>query len=231
MENPSQIEAIEASFNNYTQVNQTLVKHFGDANPGFIFGYISSQAKYYRELNQLDDQGYFWCKADKIQEKFGMSRKVQDNIIKKLESINLISVINKTVQGSFNPAQIRHFKINYTVVYNFINGIKEVVEPTKVETLPFDLLEIKNALKDLITSKGAKFYSTTDEEEVLKVARSTGFTKEIHIPLLAVRIKKWNRCTYNCKYLVTSLMANFQEVQSNQTTLKPKQKYTPLLVA
>jgi len=221
MEITSYITDVEKSFSNFTMVNNSIVKHFGDFNAAGILGYIISEAKHMRSLSKLDSQGYFWCKADKLEDKFGLSRKVQDKLIKRLKEANFIEAQTKKVEGSTNDAKIRHFKVNYTAIYNFVKDIKEAAKPVEVETLPEDLAEIKNTLKAFVISKGARFNTTKEDEAILKIARMSGFTEQISIPAIAERIKKYTNASFTCKYLIKTLVSNFDDIYNNlnqQTT-------------
>jgi len=231
MDNLKHVTDVEKAFSNFVMVNKTIVKHFGDFNTAGILGYLIAENQGLHKSNRLDSQGYFWCKADKLEENFGLSRRVQDPIIKKLKEAGLISVETKQVEGSSNAAKIRHFKINHTAIYNLVNGIKEAAKPVVVEDLPDDLAAIRNTLKAFVESKGATFVSTHEDEVVLRIARLTGFSKEISIPKLLERIKKYTNASFNCKYLIKTLVLNFDDLYLHATTPKIKPIHEPLLVA
>src|SRR4051812_38270466 len=100
MDNAKYKIEVRSAFKNFVMVNETLVKHFKDANPALVLGYFISEDKLLEENKKLDKYGYFYCKADKLEAKFGFSRKVQENLIKKLVDAELVEIVNKRVSGS-----------------------------------------------------------------------------------------------------------------------------------
>jgi len=212
MDTNKHIDAVEKAFSDFTMINNALWQYFeGDATPAALFGYLTSEAKFIRETKRLDSHGYFWCKADKLQEKTHMSRRVQDSVVKKLVAANLIDVHTKPIEGSTAISKVRHFKINYEVVYNIVNGIKDTAKPVVIEDLPEDLAAIRNDLRALTEAKGAKFYHTKEDEQILRVARNHGYTREISLMLISERVTFTNR-KHCSKYLIKSIIPDLDNI-------------------
>ena len=133
-------EAVRASFNNYVMVNQTLVKHFKDANPALLLGYLIQEECFLESQDKLDQYGYFYCKTQKLEDKYGFSYKVQDRILDSLVENQLVQVVVKRMAAKFQGslrAQIRPANSNHDQhlalpLYPFGSGFDALVFGTVV---------------------------------------------------------------------------------------------------
>ena len=91
----------------YIVVSKELAKEIG-LNETIILAELISQYQYFKDKGELDEQGYFYCTIDKMENNTTLDREKQDKAIKNLINRNLIKKERKGL-----PAK-RYFKINET---------------------------------------------------------------------------------------------------------------------
>lgn len=128
-------QAVRTAFNNFIPVNQSLVKHFKDANAALLMGYFINEEDYLEKQNKLDQYGFFYCTTKKIVDKYGLSYKRQDRIIDMLVKEDLIICLNKRIEGSDSLSKVKHFKIMHKNVSDLVTGSGISLEP-EVSNLP-----------------------------------------------------------------------------------------------
>ena len=208
-------QAVRAAFNNFVMVNQTLVKHFKDANPALLLGYLISEDTYHERERKLDQYGYFYCKTNKLEEKYGFSYKVQDKLIDSLCSAELVKVVVKRIEGSQSISKVKHFKVNYTKVSNLVNNIEDDEVNSLDESIPKDLLEIRTALKTFAEDHRATFQVTEADVKILKIARMHGLNPIIINESIGEKHKRIKGKSVTAKYLLTAFIPNISEFENN----------------
>lgn len=219
-------QAVRAAFNNFVMVNQTLVKHYKDANPALLLGYLISEDTYHEREKKLDQYGYFYCKTDKLEEKYGFSYKVQDKLISSLCNDGLIKVILKRIENSESISKVKHFKIDYKKVSNLVNNIEDVEVEDLDDSLPKDLLDIQIALKSYAEDHRATFQKTGADVKILKIAQIHGLNSTLINQSIANKHKRIKGKTVTAKYLLTAFIPNISEYENN-SIVKPE---TPRLI-
>ncbi|HQT24001.1 MAG: hypothetical protein B7X86_14350 [Sphingobacteriales bacterium 17-39-43] len=219
-------EAVRASFNNYVMVNQTLVKHFKDANPALLLGYLIQEECFLESQDKLDQYGYFYCKTQKLEDKYGFSYKVQDRILDSLVENQLVQVVVKRIEGSEGISKVKHFKIDHENVCHLVTGAVTKKE-AKVDDLPKDLLKIQDSLKLFAESQRATYVKTTADKKILTIAKINGFCPEIHCERLKERHKRLKGKTVTAKYLLTAIIPNIIEAEKYEA---PKVEYPKIRV-
>lgn len=217
--------AVRGAFNNFVMVNETLVKKFRCANPALLLGYLIGEEAHLERIGKLDTHFYFYCKVQKIEDKYGYSKDTQASIIKKLVDAGLIEVYNKQIEGSEAISKVRHFKLNHTNIFNTVNEIEEVEE--KSDDLPQDLSDIKKALVSFAKENGAAFVPTEADEEILKIARYNGISgskvgADLLKTILKDRHKRLRGKRVSCKYLLTAMI----DFPSTEKAHKDTSKFT-----
>ena len=91
--------------NGYITVSKELAREIG-LQETIILSELISQYEYFKEKNELDQEGYFYCTVNKMEKCTTLGEKAQKRAIDNLKSLNLIE---KDLKGL--PAR-RHFKIN-----------------------------------------------------------------------------------------------------------------------
>ena len=214
--------ALRGAFNNFVMVNQTLVKHFKDANPALVLGYFIGEEEYHENTKGLDSHGYFYCKMEKLETKFGFTRRIQDGIMKKLVEANLIEVHNKRIEGSESISKVRHIKLKDENIFNLVNGIKTQEQPK--DGFEEDLSIIYTTLQNFATERGATFVKTSEDEEVMKVARMHGLngTDILQRQLQARHVRmKGKRVTG--KYLLAAMIKDIDGFLNGKSVIEPLQ--------
>ncbi|MDF3078024.1 MAG: hypothetical protein K0S09_1913 [Sphingobacteriaceae bacterium] len=198
------------SFNNFVMVNRTLTKHFKDSNPALLLGYFISEDQFHREQGTLDKHGYFYCKADKLMDKFGFTASVQRGILDKLVQEDLIEVYLKRIDASESLSEVRHIKINYGAIHDLVYSIPK---PPVIETLPSHFLPMKYTIVNFIKRRGGSFVPTSKDEEILRVAELHGLCPEILEQNLAERKFKIKSKRITLKYILSAFISNFEKFQ------------------
>ena len=218
-------QAVRTAFNNFIQVNQTLVKHFKDANPALLMGYFISEEQYLEKQNKLDQYGYFYCTTAKIEEKYGFSWKMQDKIIDKLVGAGLIKSILKRKEGSESLSKVKHFKVIHENVSNLVNGI---VSEAKVDAsnLPKNLQDIQETLKSFASSQRATYQKTEADENILRIASLHGLCPELINHDIKDKHKRLKGKTVCAKYLLKAFIPNIDDWETKFKEPKPKVKFT-----
>jgi hypothetical protein len=212
-------EAVRSAFGDFVMVNRTLVKHFGDANTALFLGYLVGEDGYLEKNNKLDQWGCFYCTSEKFEEKFGLSHKVQNRIIKTLVKAKLIEVTNRRVQGSQSISKKKHFKICYENIYNLVK-YEKVAEEDLVDNLPPYMLEIQNTLMDFAKERGAVYRRSSNDRRILEIAVMHGLNpKSINQVIGEKHVRMQGKCVC-AKYLLTPLIPNIEDFENQ----KPKEK-------
>jgi hypothetical protein len=207
--------AVRGAFNSFIMVNSTLIcKVGGDA--AILIGYLIGEEAYLEGEKKLDSQGYFFCKVQKIEDKFNYSKDTQSSIIKKLVGAGLIEVHNKQIEGSESISKVRHFKLNHTAIFNMVNEIEAVDEVE--DNLPEDLSNLRKVLAAFAKEHGAAFFTTEADEQVLKIARFSGISGSpegavVLTTILKDRHKRLKGKRVSCKYLLTA-MVDFPSIEN-----------------
>jgi hypothetical protein len=220
-------QAVRTAFNNFIQVNQTLVKHFKDANPALLMGYFISEEEYLEKQNKLDQYGYFYCTTAKIEDKYGFSWKMQDKIIDKLVAAGLIKSIRKRREGSESLSQVKHFKVIHENVANLVNGIVREDEEESSD-LPKHLQEIQNSLKAFVLGQRGTYQKTDADDNILRIASMHGLSPELIEQSIGEKHKRIKGKTVCAKYLLTAFIPDIGEWQ--QEFNEPKAKAESLLM-
>lgn len=204
-------QAIRAAFDNFIMVNETLAKHFKDANPALLMGYFISEDQFHEKNGKLDDYGYFYCKANKLEDKFGYSPKMQTAIINKLLEAKLIQIVNKRINGSESISRSRHIKVLHENVYHLIVGDSE--KDQQVSTLPKGLADIEAELIICTKRRGGQYVRTKEDEEILKIALVHG----LHPPMIRESFDEKHKRIHGkqvtAKYLLTAYIGNINTFQ------------------
>lgn len=125
------------SSSNFIAVNKTAIKAVG-LEAAVILGELASEAHYFEQQGQLNDDGYFYATADSLEEKTSLSRFRQNQAVEKLQGLGLISVKLMGV-----PCK-RYVKINEKQVFelfqnqfskNFKTGCQKI---SKLDVKKFD---------------------------------------------------------------------------------------------
>ena len=106
------------AFDGYIILNKTLVKQLGLNNSAFICE-LCSEFKYYLNNNKLVDTEWFYSTIPNIEENAGLTRYQQEECIKKLEELDIITT---KVMGM--PSK-RYFKINWKKLKKYIMENKQ----------------------------------------------------------------------------------------------------------
>ena len=107
--------------NAFWTLNKTLVKKIGNINAAFFLTYLIDKEDYHRQRDELKTfeewgEDFFYCAANKAQEKTTLTTKQQTAAIKILESAGLIMTILKGTPAT------KHFKLNHSNILDFILG-------------------------------------------------------------------------------------------------------------
>lgn len=216
--------AVRAAFGNFVMVNKTLVQYFKDANPALLLGYFISEDKNFEESGKPDSYGYFYCKADKIERKFGYSRKVQDTILKHLVDAGLLEIFNKRIEGSECLSKVKHFKVLHTNIYNLVNKIQI---PTPEDNLHPRLLDIKQALIAACKDRQATWVPTANDEEILGIALIHGLSGKLITDSIYKKHKRLKSKRVSFKYLLTGFIPNIEYFENLEAL--PKEKHTIII--
>ncbi|HEY0769420.1 MAG TPA: hypothetical protein VGD31_03740 [Sphingobacteriaceae bacterium] len=204
-------QAIRAAFDNFIMVNETLAKHFKDANPALLMGYFISEDQFHEKNGKLDDYGYFYCKANKLEDKFGYSPKMQTTIINKLLESKLIQIVNKRINGSESISRSRHIKVLHENVYNLI--VKDSKEEEEVSILPRAVADIESELITCTKRRGGEYMRTKEDEEILKIALVHGLHPPIIRQSFNEKHKRIHGKQVTAKYLLTAYIGNINSFQ------------------
>lgn len=218
-------QAVRAAFDNFVMVNQTLVKHFKNANPALFMGYLISEESFLDKCKKLDQYGYFFCKTDKLEEKYGFSFKVQDRLINMLVKDGLIEVIVKRVEGSESISKVKHFKVLHENVFNLVNGTTQEVEK-ETSDLPANLLDIQDALEAYCKLRRTKFVRTSSDKRILEIALVHGLCSEIINQTIQEKHKKLKGKCVTAKYLLTAYIPNISELENPEPEVEQLTRLT-----
>ena len=108
----------------YLIINKSLMRFLnGDATAVIILHELIDKYKYYSNLDQLDNEGYFYYTLNSLQKNFGIKRSAQDHALRLLIEKDLIRIENKGF-----PIK-RHFKLHFD---NIIAALDIVQKDVKV---------------------------------------------------------------------------------------------------
>ena len=93
----------------YIMTYKCLIKELGTSGAVFLSELISKH-KYFESKNMLDDDGYFFCTYESINDSTGIKRKKLETLRKKFKELGLIDFKRKVI-----PARI-WYKIDYEKV-------------------------------------------------------------------------------------------------------------------
>lgn len=94
-----------------------LIAHAIGLNEAVAYASLIAKSAYYERNNLLDDDGYFYCTINDLQESTALTRDQQEKVIKKLVKLGLISYKRKGL-----PAK-RFFKLTVDV-----DKVKEIID-------------------------------------------------------------------------------------------------------
>lgn len=109
---------------NYIIVNKSLIKEVG-LKESILLGELAAEYNYYKNKNQLDEEGYFYSTIENVEENTSLSKYEQKKALEKLE---LRRLVFSKVKGI--PAT-RHIKLNNLQLANLlINNLTSSCQKT-----------------------------------------------------------------------------------------------------
>ena len=82
---------------NYIIVNKSLIKEVG-LKESILLGELAAEYNYYKNKNQLDEEGYFYSTIENVEENTSLSKYEQKKALEKLE---LRRLVFSKVKGMF----------------------------------------------------------------------------------------------------------------------------------
>ena len=121
---------------NYIIVNRSLIKELG-LKETIILGELASEYNYYKKVNELDEDGYFYSTIENIEENTSLSSYEQKKCLDNLSKRGFIDVVLKGI-----PAK-RHIKINTLQIINlFANNLETSFR--KIKKLDSEFFDTNN---------------------------------------------------------------------------------------
>ena len=105
----------------YIVVSKELAKEIG-LNETIILAELISQYEYFKNNGELDEQGYFYCTIDKMEDNTTLDKHKQSRAINNLVDSGLIEKNTKGIPPK------RHFKINETNITKLFFTHKDKIE-------------------------------------------------------------------------------------------------------
>ena len=184
-----QREAVQKAFDDFTIVNNTIMNHFGDANPALILGYLVAQEQFLSRNGKLDSYGYFYSPKDSLVAKLGLSIKKQDNSFNKLKQSGFIDIENKRIDNSTSLCRYRHIRINYPAIYNFVRGLKPSEETPFASNVSERFRDMEQILVAFCNKKGAQYRQSSNDEDMFRKAELFGHDASFLLPVLERQYK------------------------------------------
>lgn len=131
-------------------VNKKLAKKIG-LNEAVILSELISRFKWHQEEGN-DQEGWFYCTKDTLEEQTSLNRYYQDKAIEELENLGLISKITKGI-----PAK-RYFKINENKVVSFVTG--KIVKDSQTSMQESDKQE-----SDIVARSNKELNNTNNKKD------------------------------------------------------------------
>lgn len=118
---------------NFITVNRSLIKMVG-LDAAVILGEFASEANYWKERGEMQDDGFFFSTVENIEEKTSLTKYLQATAIEKLKAAGFIEVQKRGM-----PAK-RYIKINEDEIIKAFDHKKSKILTTRSEKfLPQDV--------------------------------------------------------------------------------------------
>lgn len=145
---------------NFITVNRSMIKMVG-LDAAVILGELASEANYWKERGEMQEDGFFYSTVENIEEKTSLSKYLQATAIEKLRAAGFVEMEKRGM-----PAK-RYIKINEDRIIQAFDHKKSKILTTRSQKISPQ--EVENF--DLNNTKEKK----TKEKDITKKERKSSF--------------------------------------------------------